>query len=342
MTTSRADDWRNRGNYFSWQPATADADPLDIFHVELGDPAAPVVLLLHGWPTSSIDWYTVAIKLSEKFRVCTLDFPGYGLSAKPQGWGYSLARDAELADYYLAEVVGAESGVVVGHDRGDSVALLHAARCADGRAATRVTHLVLSNGNVFLPMSNLTNAQRLMLDPHTWPQVVAALTPEALAQGLGASTFSPARQADDPDVEALTEMFRHDDGIKVLHETIQYLIERSQNEQKWLAGLAAAPFPVTLIWGLYDTVSPPRVASYVWHEYLMQRPAGNRLYFIPDANHYLQADRPDAFVQVLLHALEPGDPAPGALSPDAGAPLLVDSSRPRLPAAADLLPASPP
>src|SRR5215475_14491539 len=105
MTTSRTSDWRDRGSYFSWQPTTTDAAAVDIFHVELGDPAAPVLLLLHGWPTSSIDWYAVAIELSAKFRVCALDFPGYGLSAKPPGWGYSLARDAELADYYLAEVV---------------------------------------------------------------------------------------------------------------------------------------------------------------------------------------------------------------------------------------------
>ena len=46
----------------------------------------------------------------------------------------------------------------------------------------------------------------------------------------------------------------------------------------------------------------------------MLKPGGNRLYFIPDANHYLQADRPDAFVKVLLHALGPaGGQGPGAL-----------------------------
>jgi hypothetical protein len=62
------------------------------------------------------------------------------------------------------------------------------------------------------------------------------------------------------------------------------------------------------------------------------------LYFVPDANHYLQADRPDAFVKVLVHTLKPGDDQqPGALGPELGAPLLVDISRTRLPDAADLL-----
>jgi hypothetical protein len=80
------------------------------------------------------------------------------------------------------------------------------------------------------------------------------------------------------------------------------------------------------------------VASYVWNQYLMLKPGGNRLCFIPDANHYLQVDRPDAFVNVLLHALEPPNgQGPGALEAGLGAPLLVDTSRERLPAAADML-----
>ena len=343
MNTSRADDWRGRGSYFAWRPAGEDVCPVEVFHVEMGDPGAPVLLLIHGWPTSSIDWFAVAGPLSARFRVCALDFPGYGFSGKPRGWGYSLRRDAELIEFYLAEVIGAGTCVVVAHDRGDSVALVHAARCAEGRAAVRIEHLVLTNGNIFLPLSNLTGAQRQVLGAESWSRIAAAVTPSRLAQALGASTFTPPRQAGDPEVQALTATFAHDDGITVLHETIQYLAERSQDEQAWLTALAGAAFPVTVIWGLYDTVSPPRVASYVWNQYLMRKPGGNRLYFIPDANHYLQADRPGAFVDVLLHALGPaGDPAPGALEAGPGAPLLIDSSRERLPTAADLLRAADP
>jgi len=311
---------------------------MEIFHVEMGDPGAPVLLLIHGWPTCSIDWFEVANQLSRRFRVCALDFPGYGFSDKPPGWGYSLARDEELIEYYLAQVIGADTGVVVAHDRGDSVALLHAARCAEGRSAARLEHLVLSNANIFLPLSNLTGAQRQALDAQSWAQAAAMVTPAMLAEGMGAQMFTPPRKAGDPEVEALTATFAYHDGIKVLHEGIHYLVERSEDEQRWLTALAEAPFPVTVIWGLYDTVSPPRVASYVWDHYLMLKPGGNRLYFIPDANHYLQVDRPDAFVKVLLHALEPADDqGPGALEAELDAPLLVDSSRERLPAAADVL-----
>jgi pimeloyl-ACP methyl ester carboxylesterase len=338
LSMRRADEWRSRGGYLSWRPGEGDAAAVQVFHVELGDPGAPVLLLIHGWPTSSIDWFDVAGQLSARFRVCALDFPGYGFSDKPPGWGYSLTRDAELVEFYLSEVVRAEAAVVVGHDRGDSVALLLAARNAQGRSAMRLEHLVLSNGNIFLPLSNLTGAQRQILDGAAWDKVATALTPARLAEGMGATTFTPPRAAGSPEVDALAATFGHQNGTVVLHETIQYLVERSEKEEAWLTALAEAPFPVTVIWGLYDTVSPPRVASYVWTKYLMLRPGGNRLYFIPDANHYLQVDRPDAFVRVLLDALEPTDgQSPGALGAEHGAPLLVDSSRARLPAAADLL-----
>jgi hypothetical protein len=89
----------------------------------------------------------------------------------------------------------------------------------------------LSNGNIFLPLSNLTQVQRQALDATSWSQIAAAVTPAVLAEGMGATTFTPPRKPGDPEVEALTATFAHDNGIKVLHEGIQYLVERSKDER---------------------------------------------------------------------------------------------------------------
>jgi pimeloyl-ACP methyl ester carboxylesterase len=225
--------------------------------------------------------------------------------------------------------------IMLAHDRGSSVAMIHA---TSGTSRVSLQHLFITNGNIFLPLSNLTQAQRLMLDPATGPAMLAQATPEQLAAGMGQVTYSPPRGADDPEVEALAAIFSHGEGLKVLHETIQYLIERSQDEDSWLQALAALDVPTTFIWGVYDTVSPPRVISYVWNEHMMRKPGRNSLYFVPDANHYLQNDQPEALVETFLHALEaPDDFPPGAIAPRPGAPLLVDRSRATFPKAADLL-----
>jgi pimeloyl-ACP methyl ester carboxylesterase len=311
---------------------------VQIFHVEAGDAEAPVLLLVHGFPTSSIDWYEIADRLAERFRVCALDFPGYGFSDKPAGWGYGLKRDAQLLGHYLSEVIGTETATVLAHDRGDSVALILAGGHAGDGPSIRVEHLFLTNGNVFLPLSNLTAAQRMMLDESTAAGLLDNATPEMLAQGMGAATFFPPRGGDDPAIEALAETFAHQDGIRVMHETIQYLVERSADEEVWLEALAESEVPTTVIWGLNDTVAPPRVPSWVWNEHLMLKPGRNSLYFISDAGHYLQNDRPEAVVEAVLHALDAsGDEEPGAIEPTRGAPILVDRSRERMPTAAEVL-----
>ncbi len=333
----RAREWLDGGRFFDWEPPQAD-DTQRIFHAQFGDPEAPLLLLVHGFPTSSIDWYDVVDALSRERRVCVLDFPGYGFSDKPPEGKYSLERDCELIGFYLREVVAAAEGAVVAHDRGDSVALAFAGQCAAGDIPFELTNLVISNGNLFLPLSNLTEFQRLVLDPETAPAVLEQITPELLAAGLGQTTFTPVRQPDDPAIRALADTFGVNDGVAVLHATIQYLLERSENEEGWLEALARATVPTAMVWGLYDTVSPLRVAAHVWNTYLSTKPGANEFWLLPRANHYLQHDQPAEFAEVVLAALRGAvHEAPGPLSDAARAPLLVDISRAMLPTAKEAL-----
>src|SRR5690348_3407115 len=103
MAMNRGEAWRDMGNYFPWKPRDGQAAEVQIFHVELGDEDAPPLVLVHGFPTSSVDWFEVAELLSDRYRVCAMDFPGFGFSSKPLGWGYSLVRDAEVLEHYMAE-----------------------------------------------------------------------------------------------------------------------------------------------------------------------------------------------------------------------------------------------
>lgn len=332
----RAREWFERGALYVWQPTSGEAAgrSVDVFHVEVGPRDAPPLVLVHGFPTSSIDWCDVVDRLSGTFRVCALDFPGYGFSGKPCDWPYSLELDAELLVHYLRDVLGIAACRVVAHDRGDSVALLihHKLSRSTVLSGLTIEHLVLSNGNIFLPLANLTTFQKLILDPDRARQVLDALTPEMLASGLGRSTFTPQREPGDPMVDALAATFAHNDGVSVLHDTVQYLRERAEHEVTWLRSLAESEVPTTVIWGLCDAVSPPRVAMHVWEHYLRTKPGSNELWFVPAANHYLQNDRPDAFVDALLQSFpREGAGDPGPLAATGTAAVRVDHSAPELP-----------
>src|SRR5262249_8109018 len=82
----RADEWRSRGGTFTWRPSAGDAAEVQVFHVETGAADAPPIVLVHGFPTSSIDFVRLAELLGERYRVCAMDFPGFGFSDKPLGW----------------------------------------------------------------------------------------------------------------------------------------------------------------------------------------------------------------------------------------------------------------
>jgi hypothetical protein len=87
-----------------------------------------------------------------------------------------------------------------------------------------------------------------------------------------------------------------------------------------------------------DPVAPIRVAMHAWDDFLMFKPGRNRVYLVPDANHYLQNDRPDAVVAAISHTLDPdSESAPGPITAEGGAPVLVDSSRERMPKGPEVL-----
>lgn len=65
--------------------------------------SGPAVLLLHGFPTWSIDWVDVASDLEPDHQVVTLDFLGYGLSDKPDPYDYSVDESADTVEEVLAE-----------------------------------------------------------------------------------------------------------------------------------------------------------------------------------------------------------------------------------------------
>jgi pimeloyl-ACP methyl ester carboxylesterase len=339
----RAREWFEAGSFFEWSPgspgsAAGDGRPLKIFNAQFGDRANPALVLVHGFPTCSIDWFDVVEPLAREHWVCVMDFPGYGFSDKPRDHPYALDLDRALVEHYVSQVLGLDSIAVVAHDRGDSVALALADSCATGAAPFELRHLVLSNANIFLPLSNLTRFQRLVLDAETAPQVLSVLTPEMFAAGVGDSTFTPSRGLDDPAIQSLAQTFAYNDGIAVLHDTIQYLFERADNERVWLDALARSSVPTTMVWGLYDTVSPLRVATHVWESYVSTKPGANELWLLPHANHYLQHDQPQELVEVVTTTLAGRSPDdPGPLSNEPNAPILLDRSRPELPSAASVL-----
>jgi len=80
---------------------TVDADGVKVFYREAGQSDAPVILLLHGFPTSSHMYRELIPRLASKYRVIAPDLPGFGFTEVPAARNYTYTFDA------LAQTIGA-------------------------------------------------------------------------------------------------------------------------------------------------------------------------------------------------------------------------------------------
>jgi pimeloyl-ACP methyl ester carboxylesterase len=327
-TSDLAESWHAGGKYFSWKSSLPENQgrTVQVFYTCAGDSSKPAIVMVHGFPTSSFDFRLLIKELQADFHVCALDFPGYGLSDKPGGgYRYTLADDAQLLWHFVTGVVPLKEFVLFSHDRGDSVALnfLQLYQEADN-PPFRIAYQFLTNGNMYLPLANLTEFQRRMLDPNTSAAAVKSVTAGLLAVGMGATNYTPPLKPDDPEVRALAFHFAFQDGILAIPATIQYLNERKRMEVSFLETLAKSTIPAAILWGAHDMVAPVRVADYVWNTGLQIRKVTGAYWLMPCGNHYVQHDQPEAIARVVRLSLSKGPPAaPFNLGGDSCAPVLV-------------------
>ena len=124
---------------------TADVDGLTIFYREAGAADAPVLLLLHGFPSASHMFRDLIPLLADRFRIIAPDLPGFGQSDMPprSDFTYTFDRVADVIDRFT-EVIGLKRFAIYVFDYGAPTGFRIAARHPD-----RITAIVSQNGNAY-------------------------------------------------------------------------------------------------------------------------------------------------------------------------------------------------
>jgi pimeloyl-ACP methyl ester carboxylesterase len=122
-----------------------EADGLAMFYRSAGDPAAPTVLLLHGFPSSSFMFRDLIPRLANRYRVIAPDLPGFGFTEVSEKRKYVYSFDA-LADSIDAftEAIGLTRYAIYVFDYGAPTGFRLAMRHPE-----RVTAIISQNGNAY-------------------------------------------------------------------------------------------------------------------------------------------------------------------------------------------------
>src|SRR4051794_37454511 len=151
------------------------------WHVAVaGDPDAPAVVLLHGWPQHFYAWRHVIDRLKDDFRVYAPDLRGFGWSDAPDGH-YSkngLACDVEV----LLDVLEIDRCRLAGHDWGGFVAFLTALRVPE-----RIERLAAFN--IIHPWTRIGTPTPGMIARASYQYVLATPVLGVLAQQVGGTAL---------------------------------------------------------------------------------------------------------------------------------------------------------
>jgi pimeloyl-ACP methyl ester carboxylesterase len=191
---------------------TAAVDGLNVFFREAGPRGAPVIVLLHGFPSAGHMFRDLIPQLSDRFRVVAPDLPGFGRSDMPDrsSFTYTFDNIAGVIDRFT-EVIGLGRFALYVFDYGAPTGFRLAMRHPQ-----RITAIVSQNGNAYLeglsegwnpiraywqdPSAANRATLRSMLSPETtvWQYTHGVADPSAVSpDGYSLDNFYLARPGAD-------------------------------------------------------------------------------------------------------------------------------------------------
>jgi pimeloyl-ACP methyl ester carboxylesterase len=122
-----------------------ETDGVSVFYRQSGPADAPIVLLLHGFPTSSFQYRELIPRLADRYHIIAPDLPGFGFTAVPEERRYEYTFDS-LAKTMMAftDALNLTKYAMYVFDYGAPTGF-----CVAMQRPERVTAIVSQNGNAY-------------------------------------------------------------------------------------------------------------------------------------------------------------------------------------------------
>ncbi|WP_158291948.1 alpha/beta fold hydrolase [Paracraurococcus ruber] len=276
---------------------TTTVDGIEMFYREAGPADGPVVLLLHGFPTSSHMFRNLIPLLADRWRVIAPDYPGFGQSAMPDraSFAYTFDRYGELVGTLLDQL-GVRRYAMYVMDYGAPVGW----RLALGRPDS-VTGLIVQNGNAY------EEGLQAFWDP------IRAYWADNSPVRRDALRFLVAPE---------TTRFQYTDGVRDISRIApdnwvhdQALLDRPGNAEIQLdlfydyrtnlplypriqAWLRRERPPTLIVWGANDTIFPAEGA----HPFMRDLPEAEM--HLLDTGHFALEDKLDVMAPMIRDFLD--------------------------------------
>lgn len=235
-----------------------------MFVVDSQSSDLPNLLILHGYPSSSFDYYKSFDTLKRHFRVIIPDYVGFGFSEKPEHYSYSLL---EQADFVLAllMVLGIKEYHLFGHDYGTTVANEILAKRELGYEPAKVLSATFCNGSMHIELAHLKLVQKLMKHPF-WGNLLNYFNTKALFIKTMSDIWYDKDKFSVEEANIHWHLIHENEGRKVFPKISRYNNERDQFWHRWIPCLTRLDIPVHILWAQEDPIAVKAIGEQLFKE----------------------------------------------------------------------------
>ncbi|MFG1793565.1 alpha/beta fold hydrolase [Nocardia sp. NPDC049149] len=272
-------------------------DGIDIFYREAGPADGPVVLLPHGYPSSSFEFRNLMPALADRWRTIAPDLPGFGYSEAPADFSYTFDGYSAFLRRFT-EVLDLQEYVIYLHDYGSQFGLRLAMD-----APKRVRGLIVQNGDIYEDQHGPKYAPLKRFWNNPTDEGRAALTAAVTEEGFRGEFIGelPEHLADrvSPDLWVLSWSVTRTPERRA---NLVNLLADQRHTVPWFARQQAylrehRP-PTLIVWGRHDGYMPEGAA----HAYHRDHPDAEL--HILDGGHWLLETHLDEVVELTRDFLQ--------------------------------------
>jgi len=259
------------------------AEDVKVHYEEAGDTGAPVIILIHGFSSSTVTWKDCIPELSKQYHVFALDMPGWGFSDKPKDFPYRPAGYAKTVLYFM-DKKGIDKATLCGNSMGGEISLWVTITAPD-----KVSRLILVDSGGY-PLKT-PSALKILNVPGVRPLSKPFLGKGYLRMGLKQVYYDDSKVTPE-----LVELY--DRPYRTAHaKDVPFWIfqrEKSLNElgSQKISGIKV---PTLIIWGENDPWIPIEDANR-FHKDI----SGSTLVVIPKCGHVPEEEKPAEVVKAIL------------------------------------------
>jgi len=260
-----------------------------------------VIVALHGFGGSLNTWDGIEPFLSADHRFYAIDLPGFGLSAHPRHFGYTLKEQSEAVAAFLQFVHDENPGrkiTLMGHSFGGSIAIATAVLLLD-RRKDLVDSLILIDALGFPQIVHLPLQLNILRVPVLSHLVLHLVPARSLARSALESGMYRRERVTNEQVCRFAQFINVPGGHDSLVRTIQQI--RTPEAVELSARIPEIGIATLIVWGSHDSLLSPDQAELL-HRAL---PAARPVVFI-ETGHLAHQELPEDTAKLIQEFLAQG------------------------------------